>query len=149
MAKLKAQTMPQMPSMPSMQSNAIMRYVLIAALVVLLGFAIMYIVNIQKASKEAFNNNFQVVYIYSDSCGYCTKFTPTFNTYAQSAPTGVQISAFEKTMPGAGPYMSYVSAFPTVLVLNNGKLVNSKSGNMSLADLSSYVSASTTSSEGA
>jgi hypothetical protein len=44
-------------------------------------------------------------------------------------------------MPSAEPYMGYVSAFPTVLVLDaHGKLINSKMGNMSLEELQGFVS---------
>jgi thioredoxin-related protein len=124
--------------------NSFMRYILIAALVVLLGFSVLYIFNIQKTTKEAFENvgKYQVVYIYSNTCGHCTRFTPTFNTYATSVTAdNVTTASFEKSMPSAEPYMGYVSAFPTVLVLDaQGKLINSKMGNMSLAELQGFVS---------
>lgn len=142
--------MKKTPLAPSPASDSpVMRYVLIVALIVLLGFAILYIVNIQKASKETFDNSsagsgsFQVVYIYSNSCGYCTKFTPTFNSYATTAPANVTVNSYERSMPAAAQYMTYVSAFPTVLVLDkNGKLINSQTGNVSLSDLQSFVSSS-------
>ena len=146
------QHMPSMPSMPSMPfpDTAIMRYVLIVALAVLLGFAVMYIINIQKAAKETFEDvqaKYKVVYIYSTSCGYCTKFTPTFNAFAQTmqANKSVQVLSYEKSMPEASPYLGYVTAFPTVLVMNGASLVNSQTGNVSLSALQSFVTTSTAS----
>ena len=129
----------------AVSDSPIMRYVLIVALVVLLGFAIVYIVNIQKAAKETFEggNNYSVVYIFSDSCGYCTKFTPTFAAFKQGAPSNLTVVSYEKSMPAAVPFMSYVSAFPTVLIMNNGTMVDSKSGNMDLVTLQSFVASST------
>ncbi len=133
-------------------SSNLMRYAMVFALIVLAGFAIMYIYNIQRASKEAFDNNdsatqktYQVVYIYSNSCGYCTQFTPTFNSFAKQhlSDTNLQILSFEKSMPDAAPYMGYVSAFPTVLVLSKGKLLDSKTGNSSLSALQAFVTSST------
>jgi hypothetical protein len=142
-------------------SSNMMRYAMVVALVVLAGFAIMYIYNIQRASKEAFDNNvsasgasasssgsnkmYQVVYIYSNSCGYCTQFTPTFNSFAKQhmADANLQVLSYEKSMPDAAPYMGYVSAFPTVLVLSKGNLLNSQTGNASLSALQAFVSSST------
>ena len=137
-----------LPNMPSMPDSGIMRYVLIVALAVLLGFAVMYIINIQKAAKETFEeaggaggSKYKVVYIYSTSCGYCTQFTPTFNAFAQTmqGSKAVQVLSYEKSMPEASPYLGYVSAFPTVLIMNGSSLVNSQTGNVSLAALKSFV----------
>ena len=129
--------------------SAMLRYVLIVALAVLLGFAFMYIINIQKAAKETFEEGssqpYKVVYIYSTSCGHCTQFTPTFNAFSQAMQGSktVQVLSYEKSMPEASPYLGFVSAFPTVLIMNGSSLVNSHTGNVSLSALKSFVSTST------
>lgn len=138
--------------------NVMVKYILVAALAALLGFSIFYMYNVHMAGKEAFSDGadgsegnssaaaFRVVYIYSNSCGHCTQFTPTFNTFAQMESTNpkIQVVSFEKSMPAAEPYMSYVSAFPTILIFSkDNKLVNSKTGNLPLSTLQEFVSSST------
>ena len=137
-----------MNSLQLPQSSNLMKYALVVVLLVIAGFAIMYIYNIQRASKEAFSDDsktFQVVYIYSNSCGYCTQFTPTFNNFAKQhlADANLQILSFEKSMPDAAPYLGYVSAFPTVLIMSKGNLLNSQTGNASLSALQTFVSSTT------
>lgn len=141
------------PAAAAASASPIMKYVLVAALAALLGFSIFYMINVQKAAKETFeeaegSNVYQVVYIYSNSCGHCNQFTPTYNTFSQieSNNAKLQITSFEKSMPAAVPFMGYVSAFPTILIMNNGKLVNSKTGNMPLSSLQEFVSSSTSAS---
>ena len=101
--------------------SPVMKFVMIALLVILLAFAIVYIYNIQKFEKENFDNDgkkFQVVYVFSNSCGHCTRFSPTFDLFTKQfgddSRFGVQ--KFEVSTPGAQPYKKDVDAFPTVLV---------------------------------
>lgn len=142
------------------QSVDMMRYVLIVALVALLGFSIIYIYNVQKASKEAFVNQenggsvYQVVYIYSNSCGYCTKFTPIFNEFASTAQsdTNLNIAMYEQSMAQAQQYLDYVvgpkcqtetvtqCGFPTVLIMNQkNELITKSVGSISLDNLKLFV----------
>ena len=132
--------------------SPMMKYIMIGILVILLAFALAYVFNIQKmvADSESFSNSdtpsFQVVYIYSDSCGYCTKFTPTFNQFAavQQSNTKLRVLSYERSDPEAAQYMKNVNAFPTVLVLDNvGNLVTSQTGNMSFAALQAFVTSAT------
>ena len=146
----KARSILPVASLKLAQSSNLMKYALVVALLVIAGFAVMYIYNIQRASKEAFSDTanaktFQVVYIYSNSCGYCTQFTPTFNSFAKQhmANANLQILSFEKSMPDAAPYLGYVSAFPTVLIMSKGNLLNSQTGNASLSTLQAFVSSTT------
>jgi len=122
------------------------RPAMIALLVLLLSFAISYALSLSHASKEMFQSSetFNVVYIYSNSCGYCTRFSPVYDQFMQTSIPNVNSMKFEKAEPGASQYMPYISAFPTILIFDGGKsnLVASKTGAMTLDQLNEFVKSS-------
>lgn len=62
-----------------------------------------------------------VVYIMSESCKHCVRFTPIFKQVQAEAPTLFQLPAtsfkmFTSQEPGAAPYLPFVTGFPCVFV---------------------------------
>lgn len=62
-----------------------------------------------------------IVYIMSESCKHCVRFTPIFKQVQAEAPTLFQLPAnsfkmFTSDAPGAAPYLPFVSGFPCVFV---------------------------------
>ena len=126
----------------SMESiSNILNYVLVIVLIALIIYTIMYIYNIHKHTTESFSNmdetasnskpKLHVIYIYSDSCGFCRKFTPEFNTFNEEVKSNAidkleTISKYSIDDPSVDMYRSSVKAFPTVLVVDNkGKIKES------------------------
>ena len=129
----------------------VFKYMMIGALVLLLFFSAAYIYNIQSAitSKELFSNSdpqYTVVYIYSTSCGYCTKFAPVFQAYTKSiSGTNISTVSYEKSVPEAASYMPYVTAFPTILIFDaNNKMIGSNTGSLTIDALTTFVTSKTT-----
>jgi thiol-disulfide isomerase/thioredoxin len=129
--------------------DCIMRYILIIALIVLFGYTLYYIFTINKVSRETFleseelNGKINVIYIYSDSCRYCTLFTPIFDSFAaQIQPNPrVSVSKFEKSNPEVKQLVATaVTAFPTVVITDDkGKIINTSVGSSSLESLNNLV----------
>lgn len=87
-------------------------------------------------------DTFTVVYIYSNSCGFCTRFAPVYEEFAASSKLNCQ--KYEQGEPGAAKYMPYVSAFPTILIFDsNDKMIATTTGAMTLSNLKEWVSKST------
>lgn len=121
-----------------------MKYVLIGTLIVLLGFAIAYIYNIQHQQNEKFESKYNVVYLYSETCPYCVKFTPVFDEWAsQNANSiSVQSSKFAKgTAEGAMYVQKYqISGFPTVIIEKpDGSLADKQIGYVDLNSFTQFV----------
>ena len=126
-------------SMESMSN--ILNYVLVIVLLALIVYTIMYIYNIHKHTTESFSQiddaaanskpKLHVIYIYSDSCGFCRKFTPEFNNFNEEVKSsGIDkidtVSKYSIDDPSVDMYRSSVKAFPTVLVVDNkGKIKES------------------------
>lgn len=98
------------------------KIILICVLLILIGFAVVYIFNITKLSKamEKYQNgaaSYQVVYVYSSQCPHCTQFAPTFDQLAnaQQSQDNVQFLKYEYRDADAQKHMKYVDGFPTVL----------------------------------
>jgi len=150
--------------------NGTVKYILIFALVVLVGFTLLYIFNIQKArGQERFIDQEQyapklmgtfpsmqqtpltssksgkrtVVYLYSKNCPYCQDFSPVFEEYSKSSAarsTGAQFASYEKSDPSAMMYMSAISGFPTVLVVDQNKqIVGTQVGSTGFSELKAFV----------
>lgn len=107
-------------------NDRVVKIVMLIALISLVAFSVMYIVNIQSSTKklEAFNNNApaaRVVYVHSESCPHCVKFTPVFDEFAKkSSIPGVTFEKYEHRQEAAAGYLNYVAGFPTVLVFDSG-----------------------------
>jgi len=97
------------------------KIILVCVLLILIGFAVVYIFNITKLSKamEKYQNgaaSYQVVYVYSSQCPHCTQFAPTFDQLSNSQQSdNVQFLKYEYRDADAQKHMKYVDGFPTVL----------------------------------
>ena len=124
--------------------NHTMKYVLIGVLIVLLGFAIAYIYNIQHANSEKFESKYNVVYLYSETCPYCVKFTPVFDEWAlQNVDSiNVQSTKFSKASAEGSVYIQkyQISGFPTVIIEKpNGSLADKQIGYVDLNAFTQFV----------
>lgn len=106
---------------------AYLNYVLIFILGLLLIYTLIYTYNIHKSSKEAFENSksYHIIYVYSDSCGFCKRFTPEFNKFksiAESKTSNMSkiasISQYRYDDPTVSMYNSILKAFPAVLIVD-------------------------------
>jgi thiol-disulfide isomerase/thioredoxin len=119
----------------------ILNYVMVLILLALIVYTIMYIYNIHKHTTETFSQiddsnkmkdgKLHVIYIYSDSCGFCKKFTPEFNNFNEQVKSSSlqnigSVSKYSIEDPSVDMYKSSIQAFPTVLIVDNkGKIKES------------------------
>lgn len=135
------------------QSNGFVHILLILALILLLGFSIVYIVNVHKmssqlAEKYTDNPSYKVVYIYSNSCPYCHDFMPVYDKYAadNAGNSSLTVTKFEKSEPGAQQFLSQISGYPTVLIVDgSGNVIQSHVGKTTYEELASFVKTYTSS----
>lgn len=137
------------------KGDKVVRYVLIVALVVLLAFTLVYIYNIHKMAvklekfTEVPKTKLTVVYIYSNSCGHCTKFSPIYDKVAQMnfasdarfAKVDVEVKPKIEKDKADPSYMEYVDAFPTVLIFKDGVFQKKSVGSVSQDELVSFIAA--------
>ena len=124
--------------------DKIINYVFIFALIALLVYTVFYIFNVVRATKETFieveeeieerfaeEPTYKVVYVYSNNCGYCTRFTPVFDSFVTNfaksgglATYSAEISKVEVHDLVDGKFNGLdinVEAFPTILVFKQDK----------------------------
>ena len=133
-------------SKTNMKSDNFIKYILMGALVILIGFTIVYVLNISKSMRnEQFTDeesSITIIYMYSDSCPYCQQFNPIFNQFSTHMNTNspsIVIKKVEKNDATAAKYMKHISGYPTVLVEKNGEIIGSQVGKTSLVELKSFV----------
>ena len=131
-----------------MKDNLMMRYILVLALVVLLGFSVFYVYNVQKeAHKEPFEDaKYTITYVYMNGCGYCEKFNSTWDSFVVSNTTHV-LQKYEQGQQQAQAYIQKynIHGFPTVIIEDpSGKKVASHVGNADLRTFDAFVKTNTT-----
>ncbi len=116
-----------------------MRYVMMIAIAMLLAFTVYYVYTIVKtnADTEKYVNSssktYKVVFIFSNNCGYCTLFKPTFATALATLGipnTNVDVVQLESSDPAAAEYNNQSSGVPFVLIYKDGVIVDKKTGNV-------------------
>lgn len=122
------------------QNSPMMKYILIATLIILLGFAIAYIYNIHE-TNEKFESKYNVVYIYSQTCPYCTKFQPVFDKWVEENKDTINVQAahYEKSSKEGAMYAEKysISGFPIVIVEKpDGSLADKQIG---YVDFDSFI----------
>lgn len=137
-------------------ADSFMKYLLVGALVILVGFTVVYIYNIHQMSMklEKFTDvsvkpNLKILYVYSPTCGHCKAFNGTFEEASKRLNVDNDITSkfsldIGKQQISDIPerYSAEVSVVPTVLILKNGDVVNKLSGNRSVDDVVTEVKAS-------
>ena len=153
---------------PSLKFSTPVKYFIIAALVILIAFTVVYLYNIHTMSKkmEMFSdivssNNAdnmpttqvvsskyadnmpttQVVFLHMNRCGHCENFAPTWDKVSASKEwdNKIQFAKFEKSDEGAQQYLDKVNGFPTVLIVINGQVVDMSVGNSDEASLTAFI----------
>ncbi|AWX58717.1 thioredoxin [Brevibacillus brevis] len=82
----------------------------------------------------------RVVYVYSDSCGYCTEFGPTFERAVKAYPPEmIQRLDIHKQKELDEASRLGAEATPTVFVVEKGKVVDKLEGAVSENTLRSFL----------
>lgn len=112
-------------------------YIAIGILLILtLIFIYVIIQNRQLNSIQNMKNNqnekfveqakLEIVYVYSDSCGYCKKFDPVFEAATQEFISHMKTDQYDvhvmkiESKQVSGKYTEYIDGFPTVLIFIDG-----------------------------
>jgi thioredoxin 2 len=97
-------------------------------IVAILLAAVAALVTYQVASADTT----KLVYVYSDSCGYCTSFAPTFEKVVTDFPEWkVERLDVNKDDELAKAESLGATATPTVFVIRNGQVVDKLEGDVS------------------
>ncbi|MGG4451535.1 thioredoxin family protein [Brevibacillus porteri] len=82
----------------------------------------------------------RVVYVYSDSCGYCTEFGPTFERVVKTYPPEMiqRLDIHKQTELDEASRLG-AEATPTVFVVEKGKVVNKLEGAVPENTLRSFL----------
>lgn len=124
-------------------SSPYMRYILILTLVVLLGFAMVYVYNIQKAVHEKFDGQYQITYVYKEGCFFCNKFNPVWEQWV-AANTSAKATKIEQA--NATNFISKygIIGYPTVIIEDsNGNFVERKIGYTDYRSFQAFVDTNT------
>ena len=70
------------------------------------------------AMIDRFEDTTEIVYIYSDGCGWCDRFNPVWQDFADRYSGPVTVRKVEAKSDDAKTYI--VSGYPTVLLMQNG-----------------------------
>ncbi|WP_188066643.1 thioredoxin family protein [Brevibacillus brevis] len=82
----------------------------------------------------------RVVYVYSDSCGYCTEFGPTFEKVVQAYPPDwIQRLDIHKQKELDEASRLGAEATPTVFVVEQGKVIDKLEGAVPENTLRSFL----------
>ena len=130
--------------------NGFVKYLLIFALILLLAFSIVYIINIHKMSSKLAekytdqeSSAYHVVYMYSNSCPYCQDFEPIFDKFKMDnmVRSNVVFRKVEKSQPEAASLSNQITGYPTVVILDasTGNIINSQVGKTSYEELAMFV----------
>jgi cytochrome oxidase Cu insertion factor (SCO1/SenC/PrrC family) len=119
---------------PPSNKFSVMTWVLIIAVVALVGFTIMYIYQLSYKPKEQYTDGKKqaiLTYIYSNTCPYCVKFNPVWQKVTESVVSDKYLVKFQKvenTSPSAEPFLKYMDGIPMVHIEVDGKYVGHMTG---------------------
>lgn len=116
--------------------------ILVCVCLLVIGALLCFIVHSQKkkSKKEDFHTlNKKIVYVYSESCPHCQRFSNTFEKLKESTPN-VEFESYERSDPQAARFLNHINGFPTVLsVDNDNMIINKLVGNVPLHVLQEFV----------
>lgn len=142
--KMKLQ-LPKFKNVMPKTSTQLIRVILIAALIVLISYAIYLLLTMQcgAKTKEGFESNsetYYLIYIYSSSCPHCKTFMPIFDEAAQDlSQRNIKSLKFEASEKGAQQYLDMVHGFPTVLLFKDDTYVKNFVGSQPKEKLMAFV----------
>lgn len=146
---MKSSSLPK----PKFAPNKWMNWVLIIALVALLTFTIVYVINIHKMAKRMENfieegtssANYKLVYVYSKTCPHCIEFSPIFDDFTrqlanhQTLSSKLAVEKVERADTSAAKYLRMVEGFPTVMLLKGDELKEMLVGKTDLPTMKAFV----------
>lgn len=125
-------------------SSPYMRYVLIFTLVVLLGFAMLYVYNIQKTVQEKFDGQYQITYVYKEGCFFCNKFNPVWDQWVAANSSTHKGKKIEQANATNFTSKYGINGFPTVVIEDaNGNFVDKKVGYTDYNSFQAFVDTNT------
>lgn len=99
----------------------------------------------QEREQPLARRRMQLVYLHMNGCGWCVRFTPTWEAFVSAhgrelAALGVETLSFEASSEGARAYRKHARAFPTVLlVAEGGEEVHKFEGDRTDAGLTAFL----------
>ncbi|NQF13411.1 thioredoxin family protein [Brevibacillus sp. HB1.3] len=101
---------------------------------------VMLAVGISACWGTASAHEVRVVYVYSDSCGYCTEFGPTFEKVVQAYPPDwiQRLDIHEQKELDEASRLG-AEATPTVFVVEQGKVIDKLEGAVPENTLRSFL----------
>lgn len=96
----------------------------------------------KSVSSSNINSGKKLVLFYTETCPHCTAMLNDWNTATKKVNTGTQKMIkinCTKNKDLANKYN--ITSYPTILLLSDGKLVNTYTGGRNAADFENYVKA--------
>ena len=85
---------------------------------ILILFLLFYIMFHIPNSKENFGNPSSCTYYYMTNCGHCKRFTPEWDSFAQSYNGPIKLKKLEMNDAGSDLEKYNIKGFPTVLLVD-------------------------------
>lgn len=127
------------------------KVIMILLLVFILGFTIYYVYDINKSistqesfidtdvkTSDEFSPKYKVVLIYSNSCGYCSRFMPIFNEVTSSM-INIKVEKHVTGSPESQKYMKHVQGVPFTVIEKNDAIISKKAGFMNAQEFKSWL----------
>ena len=156
--KIKAPT-PDAGTCPTTSVNNVLNYILVFFLVLLVCYAFVYLYRIytqprtpETQKKEQYDNvtssgtsgtRNAIIGLFWDQCGHCKRFRPIFDDVmskyknVDAFKREWSLKVIEDTNEAKTKYN--VSSFPTVVVIKNDVVVETKSGGMTDSDFHNFI----------
>lgn len=81
----------------------------------------------------------KMVYLYSSSCGWCDRFNPVWQDFAERYTGSLELSKIEAQDPASAAYD--VSGYPTVIIERDGSVVATFEGDRTVETLLKFAKA--------
>lgn len=128
------------------------KVVMIILLIFILGFTIYYVYDINKSittqesfldssspvTQEEMQPKYKIILVYSNSCGYCSRFMPIFNEVTQSM-NNIVVEKHLTGSPGSQQYMQHIQGVPFTIIEKNNVIISKKAGFMSNDELKLWL----------
>jgi thiol-disulfide isomerase/thioredoxin len=92
-------------------------------------------------AREGLEGQKELLLMHMDGCPHCVKMMPDWNAASKENKSGIKMRAVEQSQ-GEGPALCKkhdVSGFPTVLLLKDGKKVDTYDGDRTKSGFLSYL----------
>jgi hypothetical protein len=92
----------------------------------------------QRVAHEAFTEERKIIYFHMEKCGHCKKFNPEWEKFVQ----GTDIKSKKISASSGDPLIKKmnVSGYPTVMIIEGDKKIETFSGERTQEGLNNFVS---------